>query len=172
MTIKLIIAVDKDGCMGINNHLPWKLSDDLKHFKETTIGKPIIMGANTCKSLPVILPNREHIVISNTMEGNEDISVFTSINEAIEYLKETNEEEVFLIGGADLIKQFAHLKIIDEYIITHINGNVEGDTYINLDTDLKLYKWDIYKTKKIIKSEKNDFDATIKYYKRHIKRFY
>lgn len=172
MIIKLIIAVDKEGCMGIDNKLPWKLSDDLKHFKETTIGMPIIMGARTCESLPVILPGREHIVISNSLEGDENISVFTSIQHVLEYLREIETEEAYLIGGANIIKQFAHLKLIDECIITHIDTVVEGDTYIDLDDDLELYKWDIYKTKHIKKSDKNEFDATVKYYKRHIKRFY
>ena len=76
MNIKLIIAVDKNGVMGVDNKLPWKLSDDLIHFKNVTSNSPLIMGSKTYESLPGILPNREHIVLSKTMEGDENKSVY------------------------------------------------------------------------------------------------
>lgn len=173
MIIKLILAIDKNGCIGKNNTLPWSLKDDLKHFKQMTLNAPIIMGANTYKSLPGILPKREHLVISNTLEGNENISVFTTINESIDYLKESNTEECFIIGGANLAKQFCELKLVDEYIITHVDTIVEdGDTFIDIDDDLELFKWEYFKEEIFDKNEVNSESFTVRHYRKEIKRFY
>ena len=172
MIIKLIIAIDENGLMGKDNKLPWKLRDDLKHFKKETNSFPLIMGSNTFNSLPGILPNREHLVLSNTLFGDNDKSVFTSIREALEYCNESNYEQVFIIGGANLITQFAQLNLFDELIITHVNCLLEGDTYLDLEEDIKIDKWDIYNQENFEKSEFNDFDFTIKKYIKKKKRFY
>lgn len=173
MKIKLILSLDKNGCIGKENKLPWKLKDDLINFKKTTLNSCIIMGSNTYRSLPGILPNREHLVISSTMEGDENMFVFTSINETLNYLKENDIEESFLIGGANIVKQFTELKLIDEYILTHVDTVVDdGDTFINIDDDLELYKWEFYKELKYEKNEFNSNDFVIRNYKKEIKRFY
>lgn len=161
MNIKLIIAVDKNGVMGVDNKLPWKLSDDLKNFKKETTDCPLIMGANTYKSLPGILPGREHIVLSNTLDGDENKSVFTSIYEAIDYCIESDYENVYVIGGANIIKQFKYLRLFDELIITHVNCEVAGDTKINLDDDVDIYKYSISDTKEFKKDENNEYDFKI-----------
>lgn len=170
--IKLIIAISKTGVMGVNNKLPWKLSEDLKLFKKETLGFPLIMGSNTFTSLPGILPDREHIVLSSTMYGDENKSVFTSIKEAIEYLNDSDYKCVYVIGGANVIKQFSKMNMFDELIITHVDCDVSGDTIINLDADLHLDKWDIYETLKHYKDEKNEYDFIINRYIRKKKRFY
>ncbi len=172
VNIKLIIAVSKDGTMGVDNKLPWKLSDDLKQFKKQTNHSPLIMGSNTFNSLPGILPNREHIVLSSTMYGDENKSVFTSIKEAIEYLNESDYTDVYVIGGANIIQQFGEMNMFDELIITHVDCDVIGDTVINLDITLKIDKWDIYETTQYLKNESNEFDFTINKYIRKKKRFY
>lgn len=172
MIIKLIIAIDQNGLMGINNKLPWKLRDDLKQFKKETANSPLIMGANTFNSLPGILPNREHLVLSNTLFGDNDKSVFTSIKEALEYCKESNYEQAFVIGGAHLIKQFSFLNLFDELIITHVDCFLEGDTYLDLEEDLKIDNWDCYSETKIDKSDVNEYSFTIKKYIRKKKRFF
>ena len=171
MIIKLIIAIDKNGVMGMNNKLPWHLKDDLKNFKKITNNHPLIMGSNTFNSLPGILPNREHLVLSNTLYGDENKSVFTSIQEALDYVNESEYNEVYVIGGANVIKQFAEVKLFDELIITHVDCNVEGDTSIDID-DLNIFNFDCYKTTEYSKSENNEYDFKIKYYKKETKRFY
>jgi dihydrofolate reductase len=172
LNIKLIIAIDRNGVMGIENRLPWRLSDDLKHFKRETINSPMIMGANTFKSLPGILPNREHIVLSRTLEGDENKSVFTSIKNALDYLKEPDGlEKVYVIGGANIIKQFMALNLFDELIITHVDAEVEGDVSISLDV-LGLDGWEIYRRTKHLKSDNNEYDFEICRYVKKKKRFY
>lgn len=172
MKIKLIIALDKNGVMGKDNSLPWKLRDDLKHFKKETNNHPLIMGSNTFNSLPGILPNREHIVLSTTLYGDENKSVFTSMKEAIDYLKESNYECAYVIGGANVIKQFAFSNMFDELIITHVECEVDGDTFIDLDKDLKIHKWSIYESINHKADEVNEYDFMINKYIKTNKRFY
>jgi dihydrofolate reductase len=172
MKIKLIIAIDKNGVMGKDNKLPWRLSDDLKHFKHETLNMPILMGSNTFNSLPGILPNREHIVLSKTMDGSDKCSVFTSINEALSYLKESEVETVNVIGGPDIIKQFNYLNLFDELVITFVNAEVIGDASIDVDTDLQLHKWSCYEITKYEQNETNEYSFEIYKYKKTKKRFY
>lgn len=172
MNIKLIIAVDKNGVMGVDNKLPWKLSDDLIHFKNVTSNSPLIMGSKTYDSLPGILPNREHIVLSKTMEGDENKSVFTSIYEAIDYCIESDYEDVYVIGGANIIKQFNYLRLFDELIITHVDCEVEGDTKIDLDKDLSIYRYSISDVKEYIKDDKNEYNFKIIHYIIKPERFF
>lgn len=170
--IKLIIAVDKNGIMGDKNTLPWKLSDDLKQFKKETLNSPLIMGSNTFNSLPGILPNREHIVLSKTMFGDKDKSVFTSINQALEYVQESNCEKVYVIGGANVVKQFARMNFFDEMIITHVDCKLKGDTILDLDEDLQLENWDEYESTFYPKNDKNQYNFTVSRYIKKKKRFY
>jgi dihydrofolate reductase len=175
LNIKLIIAIDRNGVMGINNKLPWRLSDDLKEFKKETLNSPLIMGAKTFLSLPGILPNREHIVLSTSLDGDENKSVFTSIKHAIEYVKDLGEDKsmqkAYIIGGANIIKQFAQLNMFDELIITHVDAEVDGDVALDFDC-LKLDSWEIYKRTKYKANEKNQYDFEVCRYIKKKKRFY
>jgi len=172
LKIKLIIAVDRNGVMGDKNTLPWKLSDDLKQFKKETIGSPLIMGSNTFKSLPGILLGREHLVLSTTMFGDDNKSVFTSIKNVLDYLKDTDYKKVYVIGGANIVKQFAQMNLFDELIITHVNCSIKGDTILDLDEDLGLENWHMYKTEKFEKSDKNQYAFDVIHYIKKKKRFY
>jgi dihydrofolate reductase len=172
LKIKLIIAVDRNGVMGDKNTLPWKLSDDLKQFKKETVGSPLIMGSNTFKSLPGILPGREHLVLSTTMYGDKDKSVFTSIKNALDYLNESECKKVFVIGGANVVKQFAAMNLFDELIITHVDCSIKGDTILDLDEDLGLENWHMYKTEGYEKSDKNEYGFIVNRYIKKKKRFY
>lgn len=168
--ITLIIAIDKNGVMGHNLKLPWKLSDDLKHFKKETLNSAIIMGKNTYKSLPRLLPDREHIVLSTKIEGNEKISVFSSIKNVVDYLKDTYEH-AYVIGGAKLAEQFLKYSLIDEMIITHVNCSIKGNVKIDLDL-LALDEWTMYDEVKFDKSDKNQYAFKICKYIPKKKRFY
>ncbi len=149
----------------------WKLSDDLKHFKKETKNCPLIMGSNTFKSLPGILPNREHIVLSTSMFSTESMSVFTSIKEALEYIKESEYKCVYVIGGANVVKQFMNYSLFDELIITQVDCQLTGDTVLDLD-HLKLENWSLYKSETFDKSEINEYSFKINRYLQTKKRFY
>lgn len=168
--IKLIIAIDKNGMMGYENRLPWRLSEDLKQFKAETLNCPIIMGSNTYRSLPGILPNREHIVLSKSItESNDKISVFSGLQPLMEYLQ--GYEVAYVIGGPNIIHQFLKFNFIDEMIITHVDTEAVGDTWLNMDA-LKLDEWRPWKETRYEKNEKNDHDFTVVRYIPKRKRFY
>ena len=171
MNVNLIIAIDKNGVMGNDNKLPWKLKDDLKNFKNITIGSPLIMGSNTFNSLPGILPDREHLVLSSTMYGDENKSVFTSIKEVLEYCEESKYDNVYVIGGANLVKQFCQLNLFDNLIITHVDASITGDTVLDIDV-LNLENWQISKLENYKANDRNEFSFIVAHYKKIIKRFY
>ena len=88
MDINLIAAIGKNNELGYNKDLIWKIKGDLKFFKNTTIGHPVVMGRRTFESLPKVLPQRENIVISSTMEDvNKEIKLYRSVKEFLEEYK-------------------------------------------------------------------------------------
>lgn len=127
MGISLIAAFDLARNIGLNNDMPWgkDMKGDLKRFKELTDGKTIIMGRKTFESLPGILYNRRHVIISRdeTMKLIHPGSVF-SLEEAIEIAK-ASEDEVFVIGGAQIYEEF--LPHADKIYITKIHALFEGN---------------------------------------------
>lgn len=127
--MKLIIAIDNKGVLGNKGKLPWRLPDDLEHFKKETLGSTLIMGAKTFASLPGILPNRKHVVLSRKLKSTDKITVYDSVDKM---LAELTDQNVYLIGGADVIEQL--FPYVTEAIITHVNTDVkEYDTIIDLD---------------------------------------
>jgi len=109
MRLSIIAAIGKNNELGKNNDLIWHLPNDLKFFKEVTTGKTIVMGKNTFDSLPKMLPNRHHIVLTFTDEKYpSEVEVFKSIDEFVNKYK-NSEEEIFVIGGASIYKQFIDL---------------------------------------------------------------
>ncbi len=127
--IKLIAAIGKNNELGINNGLIWRLKEDLKFFKEETINHKIVMGYNTFLSLPKLLPNRTHIVLTHHEIANKDVITFSDFEKLLNYLK-LLDEEVYIIGGAAIYKLF--LNIADEIILTEIDGESLADTYFPL----------------------------------------
>lgn len=126
--ISLIAALDRNRGIGKNNKLPWHLPEDLKHFKETTKGHPVIMGRKTFESIGRPLPNRTNIVVTrNEQYSPENVVVKHSLEEAIEYSNTIDTGEVFVIGGQDLFNQA--IKIADRLYITRIDAEFHADTW-------------------------------------------
>jgi dihydrofolate reductase len=129
MNIKMITAHDLDYNIGIDNKLPWHLPEDLKHFKDYTTNKIIIMGTNTFKSIGKALPNRRNVVISRSLNHSSDMNTknvefFFSIESMIDMLKD--EEDIIVIGGSSIYKQF--LNITNELVVTEVLDHFKGDT--------------------------------------------
>lgn len=127
--IKLIAAYDENMGVGINNTLPWHIPEDLKHFKDVTTGKNIIMGRSTFESLPRILPNRKHIVLTTKGLKIEDPNLITvsSLDNCLEILKNLDNKESVVIGGNKIWEIF--LPYVDELYITKVKGIFNVDTY-------------------------------------------
>ncbi|MES9970832.1 MAG: type 3 dihydrofolate reductase [Candidatus Thiodiazotropha sp.] len=124
--ISIIAAVAKNGVIGVNNSLPWRLPADLQHFKSLTMGKPIIMGRRTWESLPGLLPGRRHIVITHNPDYRaEGCEVVNSVDQALQVAGEV--PEVMIVGGGGLYGQM--LPRADRLYLTLVEISVDGDAY-------------------------------------------
>lgn len=124
--ISLIAALAKNRVIGIENRLPWKLSDDLKYFKALTLGHHILMGRKTYESIGRPLPGRTTVIITRGgFDAPEGCVVAHSIPEAIAACQ--GDEEIFFVGGAELYRQA--LPIVNRLYLTEIQAEVEGDAW-------------------------------------------
>jgi len=125
MKVSIIVAMAANGVIGRDNQLPWHLPADLKHFRQTTMGKPILMGRKTWESIGRPLPGRTNIVITrDSAYSAAGCEVVTSIDAAITAAGE--QDEVMVIGGAELYRQV--LPYTDTIYLTRIHEVFEGDT--------------------------------------------
>lgn len=131
----LIAALARNGVIGINNTLPWHLPEDMKHFREATRGKPVIMGRKTWESLPDTfrpLPGRHNIVVSRNPTYQADgATVVSSLTAALDAA--VNADDVFVIGGAELYRQA--LPLARRMMLTRIEQDFEGDAHFPSFTD-------------------------------------
>ena len=134
--IYLVAALARNGVIGAQGKMPWHLPEDLKHFKQLTLGHPVLMGRRTWDSLGKPLPGRENIVISRT-PGYEapGASVASTFEAAIALC--TGEPVVFVIGGAEIYA--AALPLADGLVLTEIDRDYEGDTRFP-DWDRKAWR--------------------------------
>ncbi|MCD6055503.1 MAG: dihydrofolate reductase [Gammaproteobacteria bacterium] len=128
-TIALIAAVAKNGVIGKNQQIPWHLPADLRHFKHLTWGKTVIMGRHTFESLGKPLANRNNIVLTRDPHWvADDIQAVKDLKTALSIAKkETDKEEIFIIGGSHLYAEA--LPLASRLYLTHVEATVEGDTY-------------------------------------------
>lgn len=137
-----IVAMSSNRVIGRDGTLPWHFPEDLKFFKRTTLGHPILMGRTTFESIGRPLPGRQNIVLSRTMEPREGITVIRDVSELSQVCPA--ESTVFIIGGAQvyaaLLPQCAGL------YLTWVNEPYEGDTYLPAFEHLFTLKEVIEKT--------------------------
>lgn len=130
--ISLIVAVDSKNGMGKNGTIPWHLSTDLRRFKALTTGHTIIMGRKTWDSLPrKPLPDRINMIITRSPDFRaEGASVNTSLEEAVVEAKDNEQEEIFIIGGAQIFREAIEKGIADRLYLTQVKGDFECDTFL------------------------------------------
>ncbi|KKW16678.1 MAG: Dihydrofolate reductase [Parcubacteria group bacterium GW2011_GWA1_50_14] len=128
MLISAIAAIGKNNVIGQNNDLVWKIPDDLARFREITKGHPVIMGRRTFESIGRPLPDRTNIVISREKDyAPEGVSVVYSVDEAIEKAKSLGNDEIFVIGGGEIYRQF--MPYTDKLYLTIIDAEADGDVF-------------------------------------------
>jgi dihydrofolate reductase len=129
LKIIIISAIAQNRVIGRSNgDMPWHISEEFQHFKNTTLGFPIIMGRKTFSSLGKPLKGRLNIVITKDKALRfefDDVKKFYSLNEAIEYCKTLETEKIFIIGGGNVYAQA--IKIADEMILSFLTFEAEGD---------------------------------------------
>jgi dihydrofolate reductase len=122
MRLSLIVAHDEALVIGRDGGLPWRLPEDLRHFKETTMGKPVLMGRGVFEELgEKPLPGRRNVVVSK--KKWPQVPSFESIETALEYL--ADEPEVFVIGGGQIYR--ALIGKADRLVVTEVPGRHEGE---------------------------------------------
>ena len=126
MKLSIIAAIGKNNELGLNNNLIWHLKGDMKFFKETTIGHTIIMGRKTFESLPQLLEERKHIVLSRNNINIPNIEVFHTIEEFLSNYINT-DEEIFNIGGASVYQSL--LEYTDKIYLTEVEKTAKADAY-------------------------------------------
>ncbi len=126
MKLIIIVAHDPNLVIGKDGSLPWHYSEDLKFFKRTTMGAPLLMGRVVFEELnEKPLPGRENVVLSRS-KSYDHVKTFGSIDDALEYL--SDRDEVFVIGGGEIYRQM--IDIVDELVVTEIKKEYEGDTFL------------------------------------------
>ena len=165
MQISLIAAVANDNVIGKDNSLIWHLPADMKFFKETTLGHCVVTGRKNYESIPEKyrpLPNRTNIIV--TRQANyvaPGAIVVNTIADAIKEATKKNEEELFIIGGAEIYRQT--IDVAHKLYITHIYQNFEGDTFFpTIDTQ----KWQEVSKEDFFADDKNKYPYSFAEYKR------
>lgn len=127
--IAYVVAMDDNRLIGRQNDLPWRLPDDMRWFRERTIGKPCIMGRKTYDSLPNRfrpLPGRLNIVVTRNRDYEAPGAlVVHSVEDALRAAGEV--DEIIIVGGADLFRKL--MSLVDRLYLTRVHGAAEGDVY-------------------------------------------
>ena len=162
MELVIVVAAAQNGVIGINNTLPWRISADLQHFKQVTIGHPIIMGRKTYDSIGKPLPGRTTIVVTRQSdwqaEGYEDlVKVAYSLEGAMELAEQIAAQmgvtEAMLVGGAQLYRQA--LERVSKVHLTRVHAEIEGDAWFpELDGNI----WAEVQCVRYKADEKNEYD--------------
>ena len=128
MQKNIIVAISDNNAIGKDNALLWHISEDLRFFRRTTLGSPVIMGRKTFESIGRALPGRVNIVISRGFSTGEDVEVASSLQEAFAIAESTNLEKCFVMGGGQIYAQA--LEEADRMIVTHVHTVIEdADTF-------------------------------------------
>lgn len=153
-TLSLIVAAADNNVIGFDGKMPWHLPEDLKYFKNTTWGMPVIMGRKTFEAMGKPLPGRKNIVVTSNADWQApDATVATSLDDAIEKAQVGFAKELFVIGGGEIYKQA--IDRADKIYMTRVMTCPQGDTWfpkINLNQFAKA-------SERMFKAdEKNAFD--------------
>lgn len=157
MRISIIVAVASNRVIGRGNKLIWHLSDDLKNFKKITFGHFVIMGRKTFESIGKPLPGRTNIVLSrNDRFKPEGGVVFSTLENALRYAVENEQEEVFIIGGEKMYT--SAIDLADKIYLTRVHASPEGDAYF---PELDPSEWLEISRRTFSKDERNEYDYDV-----------
>lgn len=143
--ISIIAAIGKNNALGRGNDLIWHIKEDLKNFKNLTMGKYIVMGKNTYESLPKHLEGRKYIVLSSSLSNIENGLLFNDFNKLLEFIKNV-DEEVMIIGGSSIYKLF--LPLADKLYLTEIDSEEKADVYFP-EFNKEDYKCNVVSTNEV-----------------------
>ena len=154
MKISMIVAYGKNWEIGLNNEMLWHISEDFKNFKTITSGHHILMGRKTFESILSVsakhsrsgvgkpLPNRTSIVLSNSGFKHEGVHTFNDIQEAFNFARESAEEELFIIGGANIYETL--FPYVDKMYLSEVDFEGVADAFLK---PIDFSTWDLAEEK-------------------------
>jgi len=166
--LSLIVAKSRNGVIGVDGNLPWRLSSDLQFFKRTTLGKPVLMGRVTWESLPYPLPGRPNLVLSRDRNYRaKGAQVFHCLTHMIgcgyELAGAGGTDEIVLIGGAHVYGD--SLKYVSRMYITEVDVMIEGDAHFPA---VQAADWRQISETPYPKGPKDDYPFITKVYVRRV----
>ena len=160
--LSFVAAASENNVIGNKNALPWSLPNDLKFFKNTTWGMPVIMGRKTFDSFKKMLPGRVIIVITRNPEFKaEGVAVVSDLDAAIKKAAEADVKEAFIIGGGEIFQQ--GMAIVDRIYLTRVHATFEGDAFFPvIDPDV----WGLSSNRDFETDEKHAFRYSFQVWER------
>lgn len=156
--LAIVVAHSKNNVIGFNGSMPWHFSEDLKWFKQTTIGGGIIMGRKTFESIGRPLPQRTSIVISSKVDKiHPNVLMASSLSKALEIGTSLPLPKLFIVGGGEIYKQALILNLVNTIYLTEIDKVIEGDTFFPA---LSKEEWNYTLLQSIIEN-----NTTLNFYK-------
>ncbi len=162
MKVSILLAIGKNNELGGNNALLWKLSDDMKLFKQLSMGHSIIMGRKTFESIGKPLPGRKNIVVTTSFIDVEGIYTATDLNHAIEMARESGDDEAFIIGGAQIFNYAVDLA--DKMYLSFVDGTFEdADVFL---PEIDYSDWKLVESKQFEKNDRNEYNFEFRVFER------
>jgi dihydrofolate reductase len=162
MIVSIIVAMDRRRGIGLNNQLPWRLSADLKRFRDLTMGRHLIVGRRTYESIGQPLPGRQMIVVTrNKNYRAAGCAIAHSLDEALALARAEGESEAFIGGGAELFAEA--LPIADRLYLTRVDAETAADTFF---PEWDEQAWTVQESSAQAADEKNQYSSTFQLLKR------
>lgn len=138
MKISMIVAYGKNWEIGLNNQMLWHISEDFKNFKTITSGHHILMGRKTFESIGKPLPNRTSLVLTRGDFSHEGVETFNDVQEAFNFARANGEEELFIIGGANIYETL--FDYVDKMYLSEVDYEGKADAYLK---QIDFSTWDL-----------------------------
>lgn len=164
MRLSAVVAMSENNAIGVDNDLPWRLPDDLKFFKKTTLGCPVIMGRKTFESLngrP--LKERLNIVLSRKedLQLPEGVLHYQELKDALHRARKEETKEIFIIGGGEIFKQ--SMDMLNVLYITRVHATIDADVYF---PEIDENEWKMTWKEEHYKDERHNYDFTFQKWER------
>lgn len=159
MIVAMIVAMTRNGVIGKDNDMPWHLPADLAYFKQTTLGKPVVMGRNTFNAIGKPLPGRRNVIVSQSLsEAPLGTELVASPADALALLH--GEPEVMIMGGGQLYQAF--LPLSQRLYLTRIEADIDGDTHF----PFHAADWQLQSEQVRPADERNRYDCRFQVYQK------
>ena len=158
MIVAFIVAASENNAIGKDNHLMWHLPEDMKFFKNTTWGFPVIMGRKTFQELGnKALPGRQNIVITRNKDWKaEGVVVVNKLEDAMFVARDADTKEIFIIGGGEIYKEA--MPKANRIYMTRVHATLQGDAYFPVFDEKK---WTLVSSREVKADDRHEYDFTI-----------